>query len=223
MAVAAWAKWQPNPARHAVTAAILAATVGGAITGGGYALTAGERLTGPLRPCQRPFPQPDYTDVLRTNRDWRLTQAQYKLAAELNSAVPKAAHRGKDLMMWYPAGDTLASSLAAQFLWTPNALRAHLPTLTSPDVHLLDRRRPGTLLLMGQNDSGFDMAVSELSQAGAPMNVTSTPTLKAGPYTVHVWVLTSALYDTKLVSHHPGIPTKSTLVPCGAPSSAVTN
>jgi hypothetical protein len=223
LAVAAWSRWQPDPARHAVTAAILAATVGGAITGGGYALTAGERLTGPLRACQRPFPQPNYTDVLRTDRDWRLTEAQYRLAAELNDAVPRATHPGDDLMMWYPAGDNLASSLAAQFLWTPNALRAHLPSLTSPDVHLLDKRRPGTLLLMGQNDSGFDLAVSELSQAGAPMNVTSTPTLKSGPYTFHVWVLTSALYDPQLVSHHAGIPTKSSLVPCGSPSTGALN
>jgi hypothetical protein len=126
-------------------------------------------------------------------------------------------------MMWYPAGDTLASSLAAQFLWTPNSLRAHLPTLTSPDVHLLDKRRPGTLLLMGVHDSGFDKAVSELSQAGAPMNVASTTTLKAGPYTMHLWVLTSALYDATLVSHHAGIPTKSSLVPCGSPASGASN
>jgi hypothetical protein len=221
--VAAWSRWQPDPARFVVVASVLAATVGAAITGGGYALTAGERLTGPLRPCQRPFPQPSYTDVLRTDRNWRLTLAQYQLAAELNAAVPPPAHAGDDLMMWYPAGDTLASSLAAQFLWTPNALRAHLPTLTSPDVHLLDKRRPGTLLLMGVHDSGFDKAVSELSQAGAPMNVASTTTLKAGPYTMHLWVLTSALYDATLVSHHAGIPTKSSLVPCGSPASGASN
>ena len=221
--VGGYLRWQPDPARHAVTAAVLAALVGGAVTGGGYALTAGERLTGPLRPCQRPFPQPNYTDVLRTDRDWRLTQAQYELAAQLNEAVPPATHAHDDLMMWYPAGDTLASSLAAQFLWSPNALRAHLPTLTTPDVHALDKRRPGTLLLMGVKDSGFDLAVSELSQAGAPMNVTSQRTLKAGPYTFHLWVLTSALYDATLVSHHAGIPTKSSLVPCGSPGSGTSN
>ncbi len=76
---------------------------------------------------------------------------------------------------------------------------------------------------MGSKDSGFDLAVSELSRAGAPMNVASTATLHAGPYTFHVWVLSSALYDDKLVSHHAGIPTKSTLVPCGAPASGTSS
>ncbi|MDX6227023.1 MAG: Dolichyl-phosphate-mannose-protein mannosyltransferase, partial [Frankiales bacterium] len=218
LVVAAYARWQPDPVRHAVTAAVLAAAVGGAMTGSGYVLTAGERLNGPFRACQRPFPQPNYGDVLRTDRSWRLTQDQYRLAAELNESVPPATHKGDDLMMWYPARDPLASSLSAQFLWSPNALRPHLPTLTSPDVHLLDKRHPATLLLMGSKDTGFDLAVSELSQAGAPMNVASMHTLTAGPYTFHVWVLTSALYDATLVSHHAGIPTRSSLVPCGTPA-----
>jgi hypothetical protein len=217
--IAAWARWQPDPVRHVVVGATLAATVGGLLTGGGYALTAGENLNEPLRHCQRPFPQPQYATVLRTDKPWHVTEDQYKLAAELNEAVPPAKHPGEDLLMWYPAHDLLASGLAAQFLWTPNALRAHLPTLTTPDVKLINKRRPTTMLLMGTKDTGFDEAVSELSQAGAPMNVTSTDTLKAGPYTFHVWVLTSAFYDAKLVSHHAGIPTKSTLVPCGAPAS----
>ena len=130
--------------------------------------------------------------MLRTDKPWHVTEDQYKLAAELNEAVPPAQHRGDDLLMWYPAHDLLASGLAAQFLWSPNALRAHLPTLTTPDVKLINQRRPTTLLLMGTRDTGFDEAVSELSQAGAPMNVTSTDTLKAGRYTFHVWVLTSA-------------------------------
>jgi hypothetical protein len=223
LAVAAYTRWQPDPVRHVVTAAVLAAAVGGAMTGSGYVLTAGERLTGPFRACQRPFPQPNYGDVLRTDRSWRLTQAQYRLAAELNEAVPPATHKGDDLMMWYPARDPLASSLSAQFLWSPNALRPHLPTLTSPDVHLLSKRRPGTLLLMGSKDTGFDKAISELSQAGAPMNVSSMHTLTAGPYTFHVWVLTSALYDPQLVSHHAGIPTRSSLVPCGTPATGATS
>ncbi|MDX6202612.1 MAG: hypothetical protein QOJ83_2112 [Frankiales bacterium] len=218
LAVAAYIRWQPDPVRHVVTAAVLAAVVGGTMTGSGYVLTAGERLTGAFRACQRPFPQPNYGDVLRTDRSWRLTQAQYRLAAELNEAVPPATHKGDDLMMWYPARDPLASSLSAQFLWSPNALRPHLPTLTSPDVRALSKRRPGTLLLMGTKDTGFDQAVSELAQAGAPMNVSSMHTLTAGPYTFHVWVLTSAMYEATLVSHHAGIPTRSALVPCGTPA-----
>ena len=122
-------------------------------------------------------------------------------------------------MMWYPTGDLLASGLAAQFLWRPNALREDLPTLTSPDVHLLQRRQPGTVLLMGSSDSHFALAMSGLSQSGAPMTVESKHTLSAGRYTFYVWVLKNDHYDAKLVSRHPAIASNSTLVPCGTPGS----
>ena len=36
-------------------------------------------------------------------------------------------------------------------------------------------------------------------------------------------IVANALYDAKLVSHHPGIPTKSTLVPCGVPGSGTSS
>ncbi len=215
--VAVYVRWQPNPGRFALIAAVLAGLVGATITGTAYALTTGEDLAQPLRACQRPFPQPLYADVLRTEARWRDTEAQYKLASQLNAAVPAARFKGEDLMMWYPTGDLLASGLAAQFLWRPNALRADLPTLTSPDVHLLQRRHPQTVLLMGSSDSHFALAVSGFAQSGAPMTVESKHTLSAGRYTFYVWVLNNDHYDAKLVSRHPAIPSNSTLVTCGAP------
>jgi hypothetical protein len=111
----------------------------------------------------------------------------YELSSELPAFVGQPRYQGEQLLMWFPWGVRQLLEPVGIFHEGFDALGPGFPFLTSSDRHLIGRRRPAEILLLGVKDVGFESAVGELGRY-KPI-LLATTTLRQGNAVLYAWLV----------------------------------
>ncbi len=119
---------------------------------------------------------------------------EYRVSSELPAFVGKPAYRGEQLIMWTQKSDWPQlygpMGIYDDFM---NAFWGSFPTLDAVDKYEVEERRPGQILLISLDGSGFNQAVQSLSPY-APV-VVRRAVLGNSSYHLHVWLVDLTRYD----------------------------
>lgn len=147
------------------------------------------RLPGTLSPVIDP--PPPYATALGGSD--AIAVDQYRIATALPAFVGPPAYTGEQVVMWWPRHDIPAYvEYSGMYHSGINSLTSQPPALSKRNVLQLHQRRPAELLLFDSSGTSFPTALRKL----APFrpHLVRADVLRAGPVTLHVWLIRLGLY-----------------------------
>jgi hypothetical protein len=147
------------------------------------------RLPGTLSPVIDP--PPPYASAL--GGSGAIAIDQYRIATALPAFVGPPAYTGEQVVMWWPTHDIPAYvEYSGMYHSGINSLTSQPPALSKRNLLQLQQRRPAELLLFDSSGTSFPTAFRKL----APFrpHLVRADVLRAGPVTLHVWLIRLGLY-----------------------------
>jgi hypothetical protein len=172
------------------------ATAAGAlvvISGAALILTVAPEVPHPTLPDTSPFNTPtNYASALGGTDATALED--YRVTSEVPAFVGPPAYRGEQLVMWMSRADSprLYGPIGLYEAFA-NTLPGAFPTLDALGRSVIENRRPGQVLLLSMDGSGFGDAVKSLGPY-APV-VVRRAVLGDSSYHLHLWLVDLTRYD----------------------------
>jgi hypothetical protein len=135
-------------------------------------------------------PAPAYSSAL--GGPWGTYLDSYRIDAALPRFVGQASYRGEQLLIWRMTSQYYVRYAAGMYHDGSNSLRSKSSRLGGADRQWIESRRPAELLFLSNSARPFPKALRQLA-AFQPIR-THAGKLRAGPLTLHVWVIRLGAY-----------------------------
>jgi hypothetical protein len=135
-------------------------------------------------------PAPAYSSAL--GGPWGTYLDSYRIDAALPRFVGQAVYGGEQMLIWRMTSFYYVRYAAGMYHDGSNSLRSKSSRLGPADRQWIEQRRPAEMLFLSNSARPFPKALRQLA-AFQPIR-TRAGSLRAGPLTLHVWVIRLGAY-----------------------------